>query len=115
MPVAKGPIERGRLGRIDDPRHAIGAALQVACYSGHPRSSVRGWQFRIHVELERAAEGMRCNRKNAAGGGRPDAIEDRVDEVRKVLRDGVVRILPAEYRFADRGAANVQPSYILIV
>ena len=115
MPVAERPVEHGRLGRIDHPCRPIGAALQVACYRGHPRSGVRGWQFRIHVELERAAEGMRCNREDAAGSGRPDAIEDRVDEVRKVLCDGAVCVLPAEHSFADRGAANVQPSDILIV
>jgi len=58
---------------------------------------------------------MRRERQNAAGGRRPDAIEDRVDEVGEVPGNRIAVVLPAENGLADRGPAYVQPHDVLVV
>ena len=40
VPVAERPVEHRRLRRIDDPLHAIRAALQIASHRGVARTGV---------------------------------------------------------------------------
>ena len=101
VPIAEGPVEHRRLGRIDHPSHAVGSALQISRHGGLAAAGVRGGQFLVHVKLPHAGKRMGGDRQDAAGGRSPDTVEDGIDEIGEVPGDRVAAVLPAKHRFAD--------------
>ena len=116
IPVAERPVQHRRLRRIDDPLHAVRAALQIAGHRGVAAAGVRGRAVPCKRETAR-----RCRNecevivRTLPAAVRPDTVEDGVDEVCEVPGDGAAAVLPAEDRLADRGAADVQPDDVLII
>ena len=81
--------------------------MHVAGHRGVAAAGIGRGQFRVDVILPPARERMGSDRQHAAGDRGPDAVEDRVDEIGEMPRDGIAAVLSPEHRLADSRGANV--------